>query len=105
MPLVQTSWMVRAPRRPGPSLRGYVQLGDDGDGFSWSDFGTSIAKSAAAGAAAAGVQRLTAAVRGSGSAGQVQQQPAPVASGVPSWVWIAGGGALLLLVVVLVAKR
>ena len=89
-----------ARRVPG---RGLGRLGqDDGGGFSWGDFATSIASSAASGAATAGVNLL----KNIGTPSALKPvAPPPTtttalttpAAGVPIYVWALGGFGLLMI--------
>lgn len=99
------------PARRGTRVRRFglgrahsFPLGDNGDGFSWSDFGTSIAQSAAQGAAGSAVQLLKSSIA---PKPVIATAPAPVPASlgsVPTWAWMAGGFGLLL-VLVIVMKR
>jgi hypothetical protein len=91
----------RLPTRVG---RAYpLTLGDDDGGFSWGGFFTDIGKSAASGAASAGIARLTQAVAPK-PATAVKAAPAAAgaalaAAGIPIWGWAVGGMGLVLILV------
>lgn len=75
-----------------------------GDGFDWGNFATSIASSAASGAATAGIQSLTKAIAPKPVAITPAAQPGmaglgAAAGGIPIWGWAIGGLGLVLVLV------
>lgn len=89
-------------RRIGLGGTHYLALGDDsGDGFSWSNFGTSIAEAAAQGAASSGIQLLNRTIAGTPKPiVTAPAAPAAAMSTIPTWAWMAGGVGLLLVLVI-----
>lgn len=94
----------RQRRVPGMAGAHPFTLGDDDGGFSWGNFATSIASSAASGAASAGIQSLTKAI---GPKPPTQIVPVSTATssltssagGIPIWGWAVGGMGLVLVLV------
>lgn len=101
MPYATTARLRR--RAPsGLSLAGPALLGRLGDDFSWSDFGTSIAQSAAQGAASAGISLLKSAAAPKPVAPTAAAPAAATAlttSTVPVYVWAIGGMGLVLVLI------
>ncbi len=86
-------------------------LGDDGSGFDWSQFGTSLATSVGTSVATAGTALLANEIKGISqpSVPKTTVQPASASSLIaagtmPSWVWLVGGGFFFLILIMAIKR-
>jgi len=89
--------------------RGFGRLGqDDGNGFDWSNFATSVASSAAGAAAGAGVNLL----KSVGAPKPITAVPVATSTtspfgtttAIPSYVWVLGGLGFMMILILMMRR-